>query len=390
MPEDRVTITADASQYFDVLARAGTAANRLAGSGERVGAGFLKGERAVETATRAITAGLLTAGDAATSATILIDGLARALKLPLITGAIGAAAVTGIIVLRQQIERTRKASEELTKELGKSFGLQVQGSVDSLGQDIDTLTDKMSKLRAETVSTTSKIIAFFQRGSPGGLGSDTRFGGPSTPRKTPATKEQQQLIEGEKRLKDLVSARADLELKVAIAKRDQNKLSLLQLDYESQRSKLFQGAFKAGLNMVDLMKRLISLQINLKSEILKEVEARHSAVRAAREQFLGSSRSLLKDIGSGQFLQDLAETRIENAQIQRAIDMARELQEFEASGGTLGPNERAIVDAVTKALGKGGLGLADLQALDFSNLDVLSKYNFSGLEPLNGLTIKIQ
>lgn len=391
MPEDVLTVRTDPTNSFDVLSRLGTGFDRLGASGERIGGGFIRGERIVRTATANISAGLLSVNDAASLAVVTLQGLERVFAIGLLPTVAVAAAVAAFEVFHKQIQKTAEATDELGKELGKSLGLQVQGSAESIGVEIDKLTDKMQKLGKETKSTTQKIIDFFNRGSPGGPRGSFGDPGSGAPRPVAETsKAQKELIEGEKRLGDLVSARADREVKIAEAKRDQNKIGELELRYEDQRAKLFQGAFKAGLNMVDLMKRLIALQITLKDEVLKEVEARHESVKAAKEKFLGSTRNLFKDIGSGQFLKDQGERNLSNQQTRAGQDMVKEYEDFQAQGGTLGPNAQAMVDAAKSAAAKGGVGLEDITQADFSNLDMLSKYDFSGLAPLSGLTIMIQ
>ncbi len=389
MPEDTQIVRFDPTNSFDVLQRLGAASDRLSGSGTRVGEGFVRGERVIRTASANIAASLLSSGDAATTLLVAMSGLERVFRIGILPTVAVAGAIALFEVFHKQIERTREASDALGKELGKAVGLEVQGSVESLSSDLDALGDKMAKLKKEASSPTSKILNAFL-GRDDSEAAALRRAEHGRPEQLPIAKEQQQLIDGETRLKELASARADKEVKIAEAKRDQNKIGQLELHYEDQRAKLFQGAFKAGLNMVDLMKRLIALQITLKDEVLKEAQARHDAASAARDKFQKSTGDVFKDIGSGQFLKDVAQQRTENLQRQRGIDVAKELSDFQDKGGTLGPNEKAIVDAAKGALKKGGLGLDDISDLDFSNLDVLSKYDFSGLAPLSGMTIMIQ
>ncbi len=389
MPEDTLTLRTDPTNSFDVLSRLGTGFDRLGASGDRMGAGFIRGERVVRTASGNIAASLLSVNDAASVAVVALQGLERVFAIGLLPTVAVAAAVAAFEVFHKQIVKTREASDELGKELAKAVGLETQRSVEALSSDIDTLSDKMSKLRKEASSPTSKIMSALL-GRDDSEAAQLRRAEHGKPELSDATKEQKQLIDGEKQLREYASARADKEVKIAEAKRDQNKIGQLELAYEDQRAKLFQGAFKAGLNMVDLMKRLIALQITLKDEVLKEVEARHESVKAAKEKFLGSTRNLFKDIGSGQFLKDQGERNLSNQQTRAGQDMVKEYEDFQAQGGTLGPNAQAMVDAAKSAAAKGGVGLEDITQADFSNLDMLSKYDFSGLAPLSGITISIQ
>ncbi len=389
MPEDVLTLRTDPTNSFDVLSRLGTGFDRLGASGERMGAGFIRGERVVRTATGNIATSLLSVNDAASLAVVTLQGLERVFAIGLLPTVAVAAAVAAFEVFHKQIEKTREASDELGKALGKSVGLEVQGSVESLGSEIDTLRDKMEKLRKEANSPTSRFMKLFGGGEDSEAAS-LRRAEHGRPDQLPVAKEQQQLISGEERLKELTSARADKEVKIAEAKRDRNKIGELELRYEDQRAKLFQGVFKAGLNMVDLMKRLIALQITLKDEVLKEVEARHESVRAAKDKFLSSTRNLFKDIGSGQFIKDLQQRNAENQQVQSAQEMVKGFEQDTANGIPLGPNAAAMVNASRADAAKGGVGVDDILNADFSNLDTLSKYDFSGLAPLSGITISIQ
>ncbi len=354
-----------------------------------MGEGFVRGERVIRTASANIATSLIASGDAVSALLVAMSGLERVFRIGILPTVAVAGAIAAFEVFHKQIVKTREASDELGKELGKSVGLEVQRGVETLGSDIDALTDKMAKLRKETQSPTSKVLKALL-GQDDSEAAQLRRAEHGRPEELPATKEQKQLISGEERLKELATARADKEVKIAEAKRDQNKLEQISLTYEDQRAKLFQNAFKSGLNMVDLMKRLIALQITLKDEILKEVAARHESVRAAKEKFLSNTRNLFKDIGSGQFLKDQQQRNLENQQTQTGQDMVREFQDATDKGISLGPNAQAMLNAAKEAASKGGVGIQDIANADFSNLDMLSKYDFSGLAPLSGLTISIQ
>ncbi len=391
MPTETVTLVLDKSQYERAISEVVAGQGRLSRSGADIGSGFIRGERVVRTASANIASSLLASGDAATTALVAMQGLERVFRIGLFPTIAVAGGIALFEVFHRQIQRTRDASEELAKELAKSFGLQAQSSVESLTSDIDKLTETVKKLRKEVQGPTSTVMDIIGTiGSREAMKDVNKAFGKSPLAPLPPSKEEQRLLDSETRLRELVSARADKEVKIAEAKRDQNKIGQLELEYESKRANLFQGAYKSGLNMVDLMKRLIALQIVLNSEVANEVQRRHDAVAAAAGKFKKSTGDLFKDIGSGQFLKDLGERNRENLQKKSGIDMAKEFSDFQEKGGTIGPNAQAMVDASKQALAKGGLGLEDIGDLDFSNLDLLSKYDFSGLEPLNHLTIKIQ
>jgi hypothetical protein len=310
---DTVTLILDAEQYNRALAQVTAGTGRLRAAGGQIGEGFIRGERVVRTASANIAASLLASGDAATTVLVAMQGLERVFKI----GILPTVAVAGLIaifeVFHKQIERTKEASDELGKELGKSLGLEVQDSVEAIGTNIDALTEKIRKLKKETSSPTNKFLNAL-------LGKDDteaaalRRAEHGRPEQLPETKEQKQLIEGESRLRELTSARADKEVKIAEAKRDQNKILTLELGYESQRAKLFDGAYKSGLNMVDLMKRLVALQIGLKDEVSKEVEARRASAAAAAAELEAKKQTFLLDVGSGKFLKDAVQKRAEDQQ----------------------------------------------------------------------------
>ncbi len=253
----------------------------------------------------------------------------------------------------------------------------------------------MAKLRKETHSTTSAILDFFNRGSPGGPRGSNGDPGSGAPRPTAVIpKEQQQLIQGEQRLRELGSARADKEVKIAEAKRDQNKIGQLELTYEDQRAKLFQGAFKAGLNMVDLMKRLVALQITLTHEVEKETSARIQSSQAGilkqQQTEAQSATSFFEDVGSGKFFDDLADKKSKELDQKVGRDIVGALQRSKDKGVSIGPQGQEILKEADRLAARQGTSVTDLANTDFSNLLELSKYDFSGLQPLNGLTLSIQ
>ncbi len=446
MPEDTLTVRVDPSNSFDVLSRLGGASDRLGQSGERIGAGFIRGDRVVRTATQNIAAGLLSVNDAASLAVVTMQGLERVFAIGILPTVGVAAAVAAFEVFHKQLERTAEASKELGKELGKAVGLEVQGSVESISSNIDVLVEKMAKLRKEVNSPTTSIFNKFFGGQDDSEAAQLRRAEHGRPDVSPETKEQKQLIDGENRLRELVSARADKEVKIAEAKRDQNKLGVLELTYEDQRAKLFQGAFKSGLNMVDLMKRLIALQINLNTEKKNELDAAAEIKRQAQQTLNERQGDLLQTIGSGKFQKDLQQKQAEQKQREFAAQQIADFRSFMDKGGKLGPVEKAMVDAqdaldkqqsdlnptvrpgrlagvgenqdlvdeaernrinfendqnangnargdfTASKLGMGNVRtpLIDLTNADWTPLFDLSTYDFSGLAPLDGLTISIQ
>ncbi len=331
MPEDRVTITADASQYFNVLSRAGVAADRLSGSGARVGEGFIRGERVVRTASANIAASLLASGDAATTALVAMQGLERVFRIGILPTVAVAAGVAIFEVFHKQIERTKAAHEELRKEID----LPLEPDTDKFSQRIDTLREKMKKLKDENESFISKFMQFMGRGTPGGLGRDTAFGGPAfRPQPRGKTELEKDTDDSVKKLDVLAAARA--------------------------------------------------------RGILDQAAKLHEALSEAVRKFRTSTGNLFRDIGSGQFARDLQQRNSENLQTRQGQDVAALVEEKVRMGLPLNELEAAIGNATRGAAAKGGVGVEDILNADFSNLDMLSKYDFSGLAPLSGLTIIVQ
>ncbi len=335
MPEDRVTITADASQYFDVLSRAGVASDRLGASGARIGQGFIRGERVVRTASANIAASLLASGDAATTALVAMQGLERVFRIGILPTVAVAAGVAVFEVFHKQIQRTQAAYDDLRKEIE----IPLEPDTDAFSQRIDTLRDKMKKLKDENETFISQFMHFLGRGTQGGLGRDTAFGGPAfRPQPKGKTDVEKAADDASAKINTLAAARAK----------------------------------KIGDAILDQAAKL------------------HEALAEAVRKFRSSTANLFKDIGSGQFLKDLQQRNLENQQTSAGQEMVRGFEQDLANGVALGPNATEMVRAARAAAAKGGVGIQDILNADFSNLDMLSKYDFSGLAPLSGITIIVQ
>lgn len=339
MPEDRTILTADASQYFDVLRRAGTAADRLGASGARVGEGFVRGERAIRVASQNISSALLTAGDATSTFLIAASGLERVFKLG-IGPTIGVAAlIKGFEVMHEQVKKTNDAYDDLKKEIEKP--IRVDPVTSEMDKRIDDLTEKIKKLNEEANKPLSKTSGLFAvlAAMTGSLVLPEVLKGPA--------------LSGLKGLVPVGGA----------------KLAELS---------------KAGIDKID------ALAAERGRKILEAADKLHDALREAVQRFRNSTANLFRDIGSGQFLKDQQQRQLENNQTSAGQEMVRQFEQDIANGVLLGPNAQAMVEAARAAAAKGGVGIDDILNADFSNLDMLSKYDFSGLQPLSGLTIIIQ
>ncbi len=339
MAEDRVTITADASQYFDVLSRAGVASDRFARSGDRIGAGFIRGERVVRTATANIAGALTMSGDAATTVLVAMQGLERVFQIGLGPTIAVAAGVKAFEVLHEQVKRTNDAYKDLKDELSKP--LNVDPITAQTDTKIEDLTGKIKKLSDESESFGTRFARIFS-GLGGGL------------------------------------AKAFLP-------------SFLQRGAAEALGGIAPVGPLAVKTLTDAAgKRLGAFADQRGKAILDAADKLHQALAEAAERFKSSTGNLFRDIGSGQFIKDLQQRNLENQQTQSGQEMVRQFEQDAENGIPLGPNAAAMVKAARAAAAKGGVGIQDILNADFSNLDMLSKYDFSGLAPLSGLTIMIQ
>lgn len=407
MPEDRTILTADASQYFDVMARAGTAANRLAGSGERVGAGFLKGERVIETATRNITTGLLTAGDAGTALAITLEGVARSLKLPLVVGIGAAAGVTAFTIYQREVEKTNTAVKNLREEMRHPLSI----TMDSSPSDIVTRIEAVDKALKDLKERQDSIFNPQRRVDdlPSHL-RDVLF-----ETEDPLQKEVEA---GEQRRRDYAIQRANAELRIAESKQrglSQDKLSQdtekATLEFEKDRAKLLDELATKGIDKEVFDTRFRALQITRDTAIaqakitdqLAKQLALDKAIADAeskRQSRLGQqvrsgqeATSFFEDVGSGRFFENLRaeeqRRRMEQHGRNLISEWERDLQEGRIR---LGRDIHAALREADRlaARQRPDMSIQELAATDFTNLLELSKYDFSGLQPLSGLTIEIQ
>jgi hypothetical protein len=278
-------------------------------------------------------------GDAATTVLVAMQGLERVFQIGIGPTIAVAAGVKAFEVLHDQVKRTNDAYKDLKDELAKPL------VADSVTADadakIDGLTGKIKKLSDESESFGTKFARVFS-GLGGGL------------------------------------AKAFLP-------------SFLQRG----AAEALQGIAPVGPASVQAVtdaagKRLGAFVDQKGQAILQAAEKLHQALEEAVQRFRSSTGNLFKDIGSGQFIKDLAQRNLENQQTQSGQDMIRQFEQDLANGVALGPNATAEVNAARAAAAKGGVGINDILSADFSNLDLLSKYDFSGLAPLSGITINIQ
>ncbi len=341
MPEDRVTITADASQYFDVLSRAGVASDRFARSGDRIGAGFVRGERVIRTASANIAGALTMSGDAATTAIIALQGLERVFAIGIGPTIAVAAGIKAFEVLHEQIKKTNEAYKDLKDSLDALDKPVVSPEVQKAQDKIDELTKKVKTLQDQLNNPVSKTGGFF-------------------------------------------AALAGIASKALLP-------AFLQGPTISALASAAPTGPGAANQQIARVGQAVQILANRREAIFyQSLEKLSEAIQKTADRVQAPFRNLFQDIGSGQFIKDQTQRTLENVQTQHGQDMVAGFEEFQKGGGTLGPNAQAMVDAVRKAGANAGFSLQDLAHTDFSNMDALSKYDFSGLAPLSGMTLIVK
>ncbi len=387
MPEDTLRVTIDPSNSFDVLQRLGGASDRLGQSGERIGAGFIRGDRAVRVATQNITSGLLSANSAADASLIAFQSLERVFRIPLLATVGVAAGIAGIVKLHEEVTKTRIASEAAGKELAKSFGVQSQLSTADLVSEITAVSTASVELEKRLSSTGQKIVEFFQR---------QQFGNSDRPQL------QAESTALQKREFDLLNASADAQRRVIGLKetqleqgKDASASAKLLVDYENQIAKIqlnmpFGPPTEAMQKQLDNAKALLNVEGALLG--IETSRARQAKILSQQQDTAKQAQDFLLDVGSGKFIKDLAQKRREEQLRQNARQQIAELQQFKDQGGTIGPDAQALLDEADRISSRIGpkTSIQDFVNTDFSNLLELSKYDFSGLQPLSGLRLQIQ
>ncbi len=418
MPEDTQTVRFDPTNSFDVLQRLGGATDRLGQSGARAGEGFVRGERVIRTASANIAGSLLTAGSAADVALVAMQGLERVFRIGILP-TIGVAAGVAILdVFRRQIERTEKASKDLGEELKKSLSIQAKLSGGDLGSDIDALTTKMEGLKKETDSTTTSILKFFGAGQGfGGTAAGLKGGAvPTIPDQFGADKEAQLEAASERRRK-LLTAQSDLELRIAQTKEDalsQDKeaqdVAKANLEFSQKEAKLLEDVRAKGISQSDFTTRIKALEItrsaaiaqaHITSELekqnqlekaLSDQESRRLSALKQQQDTAKQAEDFFKDVGTGKFAAEFQQKQADDEARQRGRDKVNEIEEGQRRGFFQDPLSQAELKEARRIADRVGpqTSIQDLIHSDFSNLLELSKYDFSGLQPLSGLRLSIQ
>ncbi len=392
MPEDTLRVTIDPSNSFDVLQRLGQSTDRLGLSGERIGAGFLRGDRVVRTATANITQGLLSANNAADATIIAMQSLERVFKIPIGLTIFAAAAIAAGAAIVSMIEKAAK----LNAEIEKLSSFSKSGSADFLGTDkiqgnLDSIKTKIEELSGGIITRTHSLIAGLT--GAGGVGPLAGI--------IPA-----QNAKDAERIKTLQEAAARDVLELTEKQNDLNKVALesnkeqAELDKErithnERLGKLAQDVVAAGLAGTNAAKQLLSTEndrYNIALAILrtKQSEVRESRLLKQQQDTAKQATDFFTDLGSGKFAKDFANQQLEEQQRERAKQLVVEIEEGQKQGFFQNPLSQAILKEARRISDRAGTSIAQLAKTDFTNLLELSKYDFSGLQPLSGLTLQIQ
>ncbi len=331
MPEDRVTITADAGQYFDVLQRAGVASDRLAGSGERIGAGFIRGDRAVRVATQNITQGLFMANNAADATLITMQSLERVFKIPLGFTIFAAGAIAAGAAIVAMIEKASKAREELFKIT--QFSVR-SGNPDFLGtdkitQNLDQIKSKIEEITGEQVTRSHSLLStLFGTGGIGPLAGiipaqNAADQGKLDQLRKAAVSDVFDLTSKQNDLNRIEQERLDGAEELA-------DLDKLETDHKERLGKLAESAVAAGLSQTDAAKQLLSVENDRYNIAVKTLQAKQSEANLkASIKTAGAITDFFSDVGSGRFVQNF------KTEQQREADAERGKQQIEELKGSI-------------------------------------------------------
>lgn len=280
-------------------------------------------------------------GDAATTALVAMQGLERVFAIGIGPTIAVAAGVKAFEVLHDQIKKTDAAYKDLKDTLDTLEKPVLDPEVKKSQDQIDDLTKKVKTLGDESVSFSTKFGRSFTAaaGVIGNIFLPAFLRGPVTAGLSAAAPTGQSAINQ-------------------------------QID-------------RAG-------KAIELLSNRREAKFYQSLDRLSDAIQKTADKVQSPFRNLFEDIGSGQFARDFMAKRAENARIQQGQGFVAEMDAWEKSGHTLDPISKAAVEAARKAGAAGGFSLSDLAHTDFSNMDQLSKYDFSGLAPLSGMTLIVK
>ncbi len=288
MPTETVTLVLDKSQYERAISEVVAGQGRLSRSGEQIGQGFVRGERAVTRATGRITGQLLQVQSAGDAAGIALQGLERIFKIGLVPGVVAAAAIGGFVFFQKKVEESEIAYQSLRRELSKPIGAEINLSPDDLVERIDTVrkatdaADKSAKSWAAQLGRVALDPAVLAQLAQ--LFLPSKIPGFLLPTSKAATTADvnKEAIAGRERLLKLEEALGDAELKRANLQLIDNELTKAEVVYEQKRAKLVEDAISKGGDVLSVYKRLLALQVDLEVAGRKKAESDKKSLDAAK------------------------------------------------------------------------------------------------------------
>ncbi len=392
MPEDTQTVRFDPTNSFDVLQRLGQGTDRLGASGARVGESFLRGDRAVRVATQNITQGLFMANNAADATLITMQSLERVFRIPIGLTIFAAGAIAAGAAIVAMIEKASKAREELFKIT--QFSVRA-GNPDFLGTDqissnLDEIRKKIEEISGQEITRSHSLLSTLL--GTGGVGPLSGI----IPAQNAADQEklaQLQKAAGRDVL-DLTEKQNDLnriESERLDGAEELADLDKLEIEHKERLGKLAQGAVAAGLAQTEAARQLLEAEndrfrisdatLRKKQEEIKLKESIKTA---------NAVTDFFADVGSGRFVKNFKTEQQREADAERGKQQIEEFRKARDAGIPLGPIAAAELRDADRLAKQEKTGLPALLNADFTNLLDLSRYDFSGLTPLNGLTITIQ
>ncbi len=392
MPEDTLIVRTDPTNSFDVLQRLGQGADRLGASGERIGAGFLRGDRVVRTATQNITQGLFNVNNAADTALITLQSLERVFRIPIGLTIFAAGAIAAGAAIVAMIEKASKAREELFKIT--QFSVRA-GNPDFLGTDqissnLDEIKKKIEEISGQEITRSHSLLSTLL--GTGGVGPLAGI----IPAQNAADQEKiAQLQKAAVRdVDDLTSKQNDLnriEKERLDGEEELADLDKLETDHKERLGKLAQGLVAAGLAQTEAARQLLEVE-NDRFRIA-DATLRKKQEEVKLKESIKTAQAItgfFADVGSGRFVSNFAAEQKKEADAERGRQQIEEFRRARDAGITLGPIASAELRDADRLAKQEKTGLPALLNADFTNLLDLSRYDFTGLLPLSGLTISIQ
>jgi hypothetical protein len=220
---DVVKFGADATQYFDTIARMRSSLSSLQGGLNTGGAGggatggffspdfgegFLKGERRVSSQAKFLVAQMLQTGDASSIAAAAMQAFLLSTQVGLGATVVGVAFFEGFKLLHDNAVKTEKDFQALRDELGKPLGAEIHQSAGEIASDLTAIDAKTAELFKDTQSNATK----FGKGQFADIFS---FAFPKLFPSEGPTKEDTAVVEGLERERALTEAVGDAALKTA-------------------------------------------------------------------------------------------------------------------------------------------------------------------------------